>query len=73
VIRHILARTAWIAGGTVVALFVYFFCERMFSGYHQYGTEIITYVGLAVVMGVAAYAWITDQRRLDADEHDGDE
>ena len=35
--------------------------------------DIMTYVGLTIIMGVAAYAWIIDHRRLDAGEFDAGE
>ena len=71
--RRILVKTFWIIVGTVSGIVLYFFCERMFAGYHQYGTQYITYVGLAVIMATGGYAWIMDHRRLDADEPDADE
>jgi len=71
--RRILARTLWIIVGIIGGTVLYFFCERMFAGYPQYGTDIITYVGLTIVMATGGYAWIIDHRRLDADEPDGDQ
>jgi hypothetical protein len=71
--RRILVKTLRIIAGIVGGIVLYFFCERMFAGYHQYGTQYITYVGLAIVMGIGGYAWIIDHRRLDAEESDGDQ
>ena len=49
---------------------IVFFCQDVFAGYPQYGTDIITYIGLTIIMAIAAYAWIIDHRRLDAGEFD---
>jgi hypothetical protein len=66
--RRITVKTLWIIAGIIGGVFLYFFCERMFAGYPQYGTDIITYAGLGVIMAIGGYAWIIDHRRLDADE-----
>jgi hypothetical protein len=71
--RRVLAKTLRVIGGIVGGTILYFFCERMFAGYHQYGTQYITYAGLVIVMAVGGYAWIIDHRRLDAEEPDGDQ
>ena len=64
--RRIVVTTLRVIGGVIAGLFLFFFCERMFAGYPQYGTDIITYAGLALIMATGGYAWVTDHRRLDA-------
>jgi hypothetical protein len=71
--RRIFVKTLRIIAGIIGGTVLYFFCERMFAGYHQYGTQYITYVGLGIVMAVGGYAWIIDDRHLDAAEHDAHE
>jgi hypothetical protein len=53
-----------IAGG----LFCYFVCQGMFSGYPKYHTDLLSTIGLLIVMAVGALAWILDHRRIDDDD-----
>ena len=71
--RRILVKTVLIISGTIGAILLYFLCERVFAGYPQYGTDILTYIGLTLVMAIGGAAWIVDQRRINADEPDADE
>ena len=71
--RRTLVKTLLIIAGTIGAILLYFLCERVFAGYPQYGTDILTYIGLTLVMVTGGAAWIIDQRRLDTDEPDPDE
>lgn len=71
--RPILVKTLLIIAGTTGAILLYFLCERVFAGYPQYGTDILTYIGLTLVMAIGGAAWIIDQRRIDTDEPDADE
>jgi hypothetical protein len=71
--RRILVKTLLIIAGTIGAILLYFLCERVFAGYPQYGTDILTYIGLTLVMATGGAAWIIDQRRVNADEPDADE
>ena len=71
--RRILVKTLLIIAGTIGAILLYFLCERVFAGYPQYGTDILTYIGLTLVMVTGGAARIIDQRRLDTDEPDPDE
>ena len=71
--RRILVKTLLIIAGTIGAILLYFLCERVFAGYPQYGTDILTYIGLTLVMATGGTAWIIDQRRINADEPDADE
>jgi hypothetical protein len=67
-IGRILIRVLLTIAGIIGGVLCYFFCERMFAGYPQYGTDILTYIGMAVVVGVAGVTWIIDHRRLDAND-----
>lgn len=71
--RRTLVKTVLIIAGTIGAILLYFLCERVFAGYPQYGTDILTYIGLTLVMATGGAAWIVDQRRINADEPDTDE
>ena len=50
----------------IVGLFLVFFCSDMFAGYPQYGTQYITWIGVALLMAAGGVIWIIDHRRLDA-------
>ena len=63
-LTRVLATIAVIIGG----LFCFFVCQDVFAGYPQYGTDILTWVGLVLIMATGGVAWIIDHRRLDADD-----
>jgi hypothetical protein len=67
---RIAVKTLWIIAGTIGGILILALCQDTFAGYPQYGTDIMTYIGLTIVMAIAAYAWIIDHRRLDAGEFD---
>jgi uncharacterized membrane protein YphA (DoxX/SURF4 family) len=58
-----LIRTAF---WTVLFLFLYFMCQGMFSGYPQYDTDLLSNVGLILVVLTGGAAWLIDERRLAA-------
>ena len=65
---RILTRTLLTVIGTVGGLLCYFICQGMFSGYPEYHTDILSDIGLILIMAVGGMAWIIDHRRIDADE-----
>lgn len=67
VLRYV-GRTFLTLAGVVVALFTYFVCQGMFSGYPQYGTNILSYIGLSLVSATGGLAWIIDHRRIRNDD-----
>ena len=68
VIGRVLKRTLLTVAAVIGGLVIYFFCEQMFAGYPQYGTGILTIVGLVLVAATAGIIWIIDHRRLDASD-----
>jgi hypothetical protein len=40
----------------------------MFAGYPQYGTDVLTYIGLTLIIVTGGAGWVIDQRRLKSDE-----
>jgi hypothetical protein len=64
IIIRVILTIAGITGG----LFCYFVCQGMFAGYPQYGTGILSGIGLIAIMATGGLAWIIDHRRIDADE-----
>jgi hypothetical protein len=54
--------------GTVGGLFCYFVCQGMFSGYRKYHTDVLSTVGMLIIMAVGAAAWVIDHRRIDDDD-----
>lgn len=54
--------------GIVGGLLCYFICQGMFSGYPRYHTDILSDIGMLLIMAVGGTAWIIDHRRIDADE-----
>jgi hypothetical protein len=67
-VRRFVARVLWTVVGVVVALFLYGVCQGVFAGYPQYGTDVLSYIGLALIVLTGGAAWIVDQRRIDDDE-----
>jgi hypothetical protein len=65
-------KALWIIAGIIGGILIFALCQDVFAGYPQYGTDIMTYIGLTIVMAVAAFAWIIDHRRLDAGEFGAD-
>jgi hypothetical protein len=53
--------------GVIVAAFCFFVCQGVFSGYPQYGTNILGPLGMILITLTGGVAWIIDQRRIDAD------
>src|SRR5260370_9965553 len=60
--RRILVRTLLIIAGIIGATVLYFLCERVFAGYPQYGTDILTYIGLTLVMATGGAPGILRHR-----------
>ena len=54
-------------GAVIVAGFCFFVCQGVFSGYPQYGTNILGPIGMFLIAITGGVAWIVDQRRIDAD------
>lgn len=54
--------------GIVGGLLCYFICQGMFSGYPRYHTDILSDIGMLLIMAVGGTARIIDHRRIDADE-----
>src|SRR5260370_9274973 len=72
--RRILVKALLIITGIIGAILLYFLCERVFAGYPQYGTDMLTYVGLTLVMATGGAPRVIDQRPIDSHEPDaGDE
>ena len=63
-LRRFLLTVAGVVGG----LFCYLVCQGVFSGYPQYGTDVLSYVGLGLIAATGGAVWIIDHRRL----HDND-
>ena len=64
VIRHILLTI----GGIILAAFLYCVCQGVFAHYPQYGTNILSYVGLGLIIATGGIAWIIDHRRIRDDD-----
>ena len=65
---RIIVRVVLAIAGIVVGLFCYFVCQGMFAGYPRYGTDVLSWVGMLVIMAVGGAAWIIDHRRIDRDD-----
>ena len=66
--RQFLRKTLLVIAGIIGGMFCYFLCERMFAGYPQYGTDVLTYIGLTLIIVTGGAGWVIDQRRLKSDE-----
>jgi hypothetical protein len=66
--RRILTRTLLTIAGVIGGLFCYFVCQGMFSGYPQYGSGVLSGIGMILIAATGGTAWIIDHRRIDASE-----
>jgi hypothetical protein len=55
-------------GFTILGILAYAISDDMFSGYPQYGTNIINGVAIALIIIGSAVVWIVDARRHRNDE-----
>jgi hypothetical protein len=53
-----------IAGG----LFCYFVCQGMFSGYPRYHSQLLSIVGMALIVLTGGVAWAVDEHRMRDDD-----
>jgi hypothetical protein len=67
-VARLFVRAVLTLAGVVAALFCYFVCDGMFAGYPQYGTDILSRVGLVLISATGGIAWILDHRRIDDDD-----
>ena len=65
---RVLRRFVLVVAGIVGAVSCYCVCQSVFAGYPQYGTDVLTYVGVALVAATGGAAWIIDHRRIDDDD-----
>lgn len=66
-LRRFVSRSLLVLLGVIGGLFCFFVCQDVFAGYPQYGTNVLTILGVAVIALIGGVAWIIDQGRLDAD------
>lgn len=65
---RILARILLTIAGVIGGLVCFFACEGMFAGYPQYASGVLTIVAMFLIMAVGGAVWITDHRRIDAED-----
>lgn len=65
---RIIIRVLLTVAATTVGLFCYFVCQGMFAGYPWYGTEILSWIGMLMIVAAGGVAWIIDHRRIDGDD-----
>ena len=53
---------------TVVGLFCYFVCQGMFSGYPKYHSQLLSIVGMALIVLTGGVAWAVDEHRMRDDD-----
>lgn len=66
--RRFLIRSLLTLAGIIGAILVFFVCQRMFAGYPQYHTGLLTFIGLILISLTGGVAWIIDERRINRDE-----
>jgi hypothetical protein len=64
---RIVSRVLLTITGIIGGVLCFFVCQDVFAGYPQYGTDILTWAGLALIMAGGGVVWIIDHRRIDAD------
>jgi hypothetical protein len=65
---RVLTRVGLTVLAVIVALFLYFVCQGMFSGYPKYHSGLLSVVAMILVALTGGIVWIIDQRRIDADD-----
>jgi small-conductance mechanosensitive channel len=65
---RVLTRVVLTILGVIVALFLYFVCQGVFSGYPKYHSELLSIIGMILIALTGGLVWIIDQRRIDADD-----
>jgi hypothetical protein len=63
--RRLLTRALLTVVGVIGGLFCFFVAENMFAGYPRYHTEVLTIIGLILIVLAGGVAWIIDERRID--------
>jgi hypothetical protein len=53
---------------TVVGLFCYFVCQGMLSGYPKYHSQLLSIVGMALIVMTGGVAWAVDEHRMHDDD-----
>ena len=66
-IVRFVSRVLLVVIGTVVGLLLSSVSMGVFAGYPQYHTDVLSIIGLILIMGIGGAAWIIDQRRIDAE------
>ena len=66
-IVRFVSRVLLVVIGAIVALLLSLVSMGMFAGYPQYHTDVLSIIGLILIMGIGGAAWIIDQRRIDAE------
>ena len=65
---RVLRRIGLIVAGVIGAILCYCVCQSVFAGYPQYGTDVLTYIGVTFVAATGGIAWIIDHRRIHDDD-----
>ena len=53
---------------TVVGWLGYFVCQGMFSGYPKYHSQLLSIVGMALIVLTGGVAWAVDEHRMRDDD-----
>jgi hypothetical protein len=53
---------------TGIGLFCYFVCQGMFSGYPKYHSQLLSIVGMALIVLTGGVAWAVDEHRMRDDD-----
>jgi hypothetical protein len=63
-----LIRMLLVLAGVIGGLFCFFVCERMYAGYPQYYTNVLSWIAIGLIVLAGGAAWIIDERRLPSDD-----
>jgi hypothetical protein len=66
-IVHFVCRALVVVVLAVVGLLLSFVSMGVFAGYPQYHTDVLSVIGLLLIMAIGGAAWIIDERRIDAE------
>jgi hypothetical protein len=67
-VRRFLVRAAVTVVGIVGGLFCYFVCQGMFSGYPKYHSQLLSLVGMVLLVLTGGVAWAVDEHRMHDDD-----
>jgi hypothetical protein len=64
---RVFTRALLIVVAVIGAIFCFFVCQGVFSGYPKYHTGTLSIIGMILIALTGGVAWVIDERRGDGD------